>query len=162
MYAPSLGSRRGGTLVTIAAYAAPVRLRRDTKVELIARAPLFERCSRRELAAIAAIADQIELPEGRVVVREGELGREFLVLMEGSAVVSRKGRRVATLGAGDFFGEIALVSKVPRTATVTTASPVRALAVSGRDFWTLLEASPRIQRKIVEAMGDRLARQANL
>jgi CRP-like cAMP-binding protein len=96
-----------------------------------------------------------------VVVREGELGREFLVLMEGSAVVSKKGRRVATLGAGDFFGEIALVSRVPRTATVKTASPVRALAVSGRDFWTLLDTSPGITRKIAEAMGDRLARQAN-
>ena len=145
-----------------AAYAAPVRLRRDTKVELIARAPLFERCSKRELAAIASLADEVELPEGRVVVREGELGREFLVLMEGSAVVSRKGRRLATLGAGDFFGEIALVSKVPRTATVKTASPVRALVVSGRDFWALLDASPAITRKIAEAMGDRLARQANL
>jgi CRP-like cAMP-binding protein len=149
-------------LVPNAAYAAPVRLRRDTKVELIARAPLFERCSKRELAAIASLADEVQLPEGRVVVREGELGREFLVLMEGSAVVSRKGRRLATLGAGDFFGEIALVSKVPRTATVKTASPVLALVVSGRDFWALLDASPAITRKIAEAMGDRLARQANL
>jgi CRP-like cAMP-binding protein len=139
-----------------------VRLRRDAKVELISRAPLFERCSKRELSAIAAIADQVELPTGRVVVREGELGRKFLVLIEGSAVVSRKGRRVATLGAGDFFGEIALVSNVPRTATVETSSQVRALVVSGREFWTLLDASPGITRKIAETMGDRLARQANV
>jgi CRP/FNR family transcriptional regulator, cyclic AMP receptor protein len=125
---------------------------------LIARVPLFERCSKRELAAIANIADQIERPEGRVVVREGELGQEFWVLVEGSAEVSRDGRRVATLGPGDFFGEIALVSNVPRTASVKTTSPVRALVVSSRDFWTLLDESPTTQRKILETVGERLAK----
>jgi CRP/FNR family transcriptional regulator, cyclic AMP receptor protein len=134
-----------------------VRLRRDAKVELIARVPLFERCSRRELAAIAGIADQVDLPEGRVLVHEGTFGQEFFVLTEGSAEVTRAGRLVSTLGPGDFFGEIALVSNVPRTATVKTLSPVGALVVSGRDFWTLLDESPRTQRKILEAVGDRLA-----
>ncbi len=122
--------------------------------------PLFERCSKRELNAIAAIADQVEIPEGREIVREGEYGREFFVLMEGTVEVRRGGRRLATLGAGDFFGEIALVSNVPRTAAVKTASPVRALVVTSRDFWTLLDESPRTQRKILEAVGDRLARLA--
>jgi CRP/FNR family transcriptional regulator, cyclic AMP receptor protein len=134
-----------------------VRLRRDAKVELIARVPLFERCSRRELAAIAGIADQVDLPEGRVLVHEGTFGQEFFVLTEGSAEVTRAGRLVSTLGPGDFFGEIALVSNVPRTATVKTLTPVEALVVSGRDFWTLLDESPRTQRKILEAVGDRLA-----
>jgi CRP/FNR family transcriptional regulator, cyclic AMP receptor protein len=136
-----------------------VRLHRDAKVELIARVPLFERCSKRELAAIAAIADQIERPEGRVVVHEGELGQEFWVLVEGSAEVIRDGTPVATLGPGDFFGEIALVSNVPRTASVKTTSPVRALVVSSRDFWTLLDESAATQRKILETVGDRLAKQ---
>jgi len=135
-----------------------VRLHRDAKVELIAGVPLFERCSKRELAAIANIADQIERPEGRVVVHEGELGQEFWVLVEGNAEVTRHGARVATLGPGDFFGEIALVSNVPRTASVTTTSPVRALVVSSRDFWTLLDESPTTQRKILETVGDRLAK----
>ena len=120
--------------------------------------PLFERCSKRELAAIAGIADQIERPEGRVVVREGELGQEFWVLVEGNADVTRDGARVASLGPGDFFGEIALVSNVPRTASVKTTSPVRALVVSSRDFWTLLDESPTTQRKILETVGDRLAK----
>ncbi len=126
-------------------------------MELIARVPLFERCSRRELAALAGIADQVDLPEGRVLVHEGTFGQEFFVLTEGSAEVTRAGRLVSTLGPGDFFGEIALVSNVPRTATVKTLSPVGALVVSGRDFWTLLDESPRTQRKILEAVGDRLA-----
>ena len=135
-----------------------MRLHREAKVELIAQVPLFERCSKRELAAIANIADEIERPEGRVVVREGELGQEFWVLVEGSAEVTRDGTRIATLGPGDFFGEIALVSNVPRTASVKTTSPVRALVVSSRDFWTLLDTSPRTQGKILETVGDRLAK----
>jgi CRP/FNR family transcriptional regulator, cyclic AMP receptor protein len=134
-----------------------VPLRRDAKVEFIASVPLFERCSRRELTAIAALADQVELPEGRELTREGELGREFFVLTDGTAEVRRGGRLLATIGAGDFVGEIALVSNVPRTATVKTVSPVQALVVTSRDFWSLLDKSPRTQRKILEAVGDRLA-----
>ena len=134
-----------------------MRIRRDAKVELISRVPLFEHCSKRELAAIAAIADQVELPEGRVLVKEGELGREFFVLVDGTVEVRKGAQQLAMLRAGDFFGEIALVSNSPRMATVETVSPVRALVVSSRDFWTLLDESPRTQRKILQAVGDRLA-----
>ena len=134
-----------------------MRIRRDAKIELISRVPLFEHCSRRELAAIAAIADQVELPEGRVLVKEGELGREFFVLVDGTVEVRKGAQQLAMLRAGDFFGEIALVSNSPRMATVETVSPVRALVVSSRDFWTLLDESPRTQRKILQAVGDRLA-----
>jgi CRP-like cAMP-binding protein len=132
-------------------------MRRDAKVELISRVPLFEHCSKRELAAIAAIADQVELPEGRVLVKEGELGREFFVLVDGTVEVRKGAQQLAMLRAGDFFGEIALVSNSPRMATVETVSRVRALVVSSRDFWTLLDESPRTQRKILQAVGDRLA-----
>jgi CRP-like cAMP-binding protein len=132
-------------------------MRRDAKVEFISRVPLFEHCSKRELAAIAAIADQVELPEGRVLVKEGELGREFFVLVDGTVEVRKGAQQLAMLRAGDFFGEIALVSNSPRMATVETVSPVRALVVSSRDFWTLLDESPRTQRKILQAVGDRLA-----
>ena len=132
-------------------------MRRDAKVELISRVPLFAHCSKRELAAIAAIADQVELPEGRVLVKEGELGREFFVLVDGTVEVRKGAQQLAMLRAGDFFGEIALVSNSPRMATVETVSPVRALVVSSRDFWTLLDESPRTQRKILQAVGDRLA-----
>ena len=132
-------------------------MRQDAKVELISRVPLFEHCSKRELAAIAAIADQVELPEGRVLVKEGELGREFFVLVDGTVEVRKGAQQLAMLRAGDFFGEIALVSNSPRMATVETVSPVRALVVSSRDFWTLLDESPRTQRKILQAVGDRLA-----
>src|SRR5215207_2852448 len=133
-----------------------MRLRRDAKVELISRAPLFENCSKRELSEIASIADEIDLPEGKVLMREGESGREFVVLLEGSVDVTRTGRKLATRGAGEFLGEIALVSNVPRTATVTTASAVRALVVTDRAFRELMRRMPSIQLKVLEALADRV------
>ena len=82
---------------------------------------------------------------------------EFFVLLDGTATVRRGGRKVNTLGPGDFFGEIALVSRSPRTATVTTTSPARLLVITDGRFRTLLEHSPRIQLRILEALADRLA-----
>jgi CRP/FNR family cyclic AMP-dependent transcriptional regulator len=134
-----------------------VRLHKNAKVELLKGVPLFARCSKRELAEIATIADEIDLPEGKQLTKEGGRGREFFVLLEGSADVRRNQRKVKTLGPGDFLGEIALVTKVPRTATVTTASPVRALVVSEQNFRRLLERSPDVQIKVLEALAERVA-----
>ena len=132
-------------------------LRRNEKVELIKRVPLFSNCSKRELDQIAHIADEIDLREGKEMTREGSRGREFFVLLEGNADVTKNGRRVNQLTAGDFFGEIALVSDSPRTATVTATSPVRALVVTDRAFRRLLDGSPEIQRKVLMALAERLA-----
>ncbi len=132
-------------------------LRRNEKVELIKQAPLFAHCSKRELQEIASIADEIDLREGTVLTQEGAPGREFFVLLDGTADVMKNGRRVNTLGAGDFFGEIALVYRSPRTATVTATSPVRTLVVTDRAFRRLLDESPEIQRKVLQALAERLA-----
>jgi CRP-like cAMP-binding protein len=132
-------------------------LRRDQKVELIRGVPLFSRCSKKELAEIAHIADEIDLPAGKDFIRQGERGREFFVVLEGDVAVTRDGKTIQNRGAGDFFGEIALVSKVPRTATVTAKTPVRALVITDRDFRTLLDHSPDIQVKVLEALAERLA-----
>jgi CRP/FNR family transcriptional regulator, cyclic AMP receptor protein len=134
-----------------------VRLRRDAKVELLRKVPLFSRCSKNELRRIAAIGDELELPEGRELTREGDRGREFFVVLAGGAEVRRKGRRVNTLGPGDFLGEIALLTQSPRTATVTASSPVDVLVITGREFRTLLRDSPEIQRKVLGALAERLA-----
>ena len=132
-------------------------LRRNQKVELIRKAPLFAHCSKRELEQIAQIADEIDLREGKEMTRQGAPGREFFVLLEGSADVMKDGRRINTLGAGDFFGEIALVSDTPRTATVTAISPVRALVVTDRAFRRLLNEQPQIAAKVLQALAERLA-----
>ncbi len=134
-----------------------MRLGKDAKVELIRKVPLFSHCSKRQLQRVAASADELDLPEGKELTREGETGREFFVLLEGAAVVRRKGRRVRTLGKGDFLGEIALVSKTPRTATVTTTEPTRVLVVTAQSFSSLMRDSPDIQRGIVAALAERLA-----
>ena len=131
-------------------------LRNDAKIDLIKQVPLFAQCSRKELAEVASIADEIDLPVGKELIREGARGREFFVLLDGTVDVHKNGRRIRELTTGDFFGEIALVSDAPRTATVTTSSPVRALVVSDRSFRTLLRHSPSIQLKVLQALADRL------
>ena len=131
-------------------------LHRNAKVDLIRRAPLFSNCSRKELEAIAGIADEIDLAKGRTMIREGERGREFFVLLEGQADV-RKGRRsIRTMGPGDFFGEIALIANTPRTATVVAKTPVRALVITDRAFRTLLERMPELQGKVLQTLAERL------
>jgi CRP-like cAMP-binding protein len=128
----------------------------EPKERLLRSVPLFSRCSKKELAGVGRIADEIDLREGQVLTREGERGREFFVLIEGTADVHRRGRKVNTMGAGDFFGEIALVSDRPRTATVTATSAVRALVVTDRAFRKLMRDVPSIQVKVLEAIVARL------
>ena len=132
-------------------------LRKNAKVDLIKRVPLFAHCSRRELEEIAKIADELDIREGKDLTREGGRGSEFFILLEGTADVRKGPRTVNTLGDGDFFGEISLLTRAPRTATVTTTSPVRALVITERSFRRLLETSPDIQLKVLQALADRLA-----
>jgi CRP/FNR family transcriptional regulator, cyclic AMP receptor protein len=131
-------------------------LRKNAKIELLKRVPLFERCSQRELAQIAALADEVHLASARDLTREGAGGAEFLVLVEGEADVVRKGRKVNELGPGDFVGEIALVSGKPRTATVKTRGPARILVLTASGFRTLMRDVPSIQDKVLAAITARL------
>ena len=133
-----------------------MRLRKDAKVELLGKIPLLSHYSKRELGRVAAIADEIDLPEGKVLTREGERGRELVILLEGTAEVRKGGRKINTLGPSDFLGEIALISRLPRTATVTTTSPVRALVVNDRDFRSVLTRSLETQLKLLDALAERL------
>jgi CRP-like cAMP-binding protein len=129
----------------------------NQKIDLIRKVPLFARCSRAELKEIALLADEIDLHEGTEMTRQGAPGREFFVLLDGTADVKKNRRRVNMLGPGDFFGEIALVSREPRTATVIATSPVRALVITDRSFRRLLDDAPQVQTKVMEAMAQRLA-----
>jgi len=131
-------------------------LHRNAKIDLIKRAPLFARCTKKEIEQVAHLADEIDLREGKELTVEGQPGREFFVLIEGTAEVRRKGRKVNEMKNGDFFGEIALISGAPRTATVTATSPVRALVITDRDFRTLLKKSPAMQLRVLEALAERL------
>ncbi len=132
-------------------------LRKNAKVELIRNVPLFAECSRRELAEVASIADEIDLPAGKEMTHEGGPGREFFVLIDGEAAVTKRNRRINRMGPGDFFGEIALLRDTPRTATVVAETPVRALVITARNFRTLLDHSPQIQGKVLSALAARLS-----
>ena len=132
-------------------------LHRNQKVELIKHTPLFANCSKHELAEIAHLADEIDLRQGKEMTRQGSPGREFFVLLEGEAEVTKDGEVINQLSGGDFFGEIALVSDSPRTATVTATSPVRALVITDRDFRHLLKDQPELQSKVLAALAARLA-----
>ena len=131
-------------------------LRKNTKIELIARVPLFAQCSKRELAEIAALADELSLPAGRKLAAEGAVGHEFVVIAEGAADVKRRGRVVNRLRAGDFLGEIALVTGQKRTATVTTTEPSRLLVLTAPAFRSLLRDHPALQLKVLDALAERL------
>jgi len=134
-----------------------MRLRQDVKVGLIRRVPLFAGCTKRELGLIAGIADEIVQPEGSTVMVEGRRGREFCILVTGTADVSRRGAHLATLADGDFFGEIALLLDAPRSATVTATSDVRLLVIDKVPFQRLVREAPAIQGKLLAALASRLA-----
>jgi CRP-like cAMP-binding protein len=133
-------------------------LGRNAKVDLLKRVPLFAGCTKAELRELATIADEIDLREGVALTREGKPAHEFLVIVDGTARVTQKGRTLADLGPGDWLGEIALLTKSNRTATVTTTSRVRALVVTDRGFRRLVEAMPSIAMKVMTSVADRLAR----
>jgi CRP-like cAMP-binding protein len=134
-----------------------MRLGKDAKVELLKRVPLFSKLDKKGLQDVAHIADELDLPAGKEMATEGDRGREFFVLLKGEAEVTRSGERVNTMKEGDFFGEIALVTKMPRTATVTATSDVDVLVITEREFDGLLKKSPEIGRAVAEALAERIA-----
>ncbi len=136
-------------------------LRRDAKVELLKRVPLFAGCSKSELRELAKTADELDIREGTVLTREGRTGKEFFVLVDGTAQVTKGGKKVADLKGGDWFGEIALLTDSPRTATVTATSPVDVLVITDRRFRTVVETMPSIALKVLSCVGERLARDAH-
>ena len=136
-----------------------MRLHKDAKVELLKRVPLFSKLDKKALDDVAHIADEIDLPAGKVMATEGDRGREFFVLLKGEADVTRGGEKINTMKEGDFFGEIALVTKMPRTATVTATSDVDVLVITERAFDNLLKKSPTIGRGVAEALAERVAPQ---
>ena len=133
-----------------------MRLTRQTKVELLKRIPLFAECSKSELEAISRVADELTLPAGRVVMRQGARGRELVVLVDGEATVERDGATVATIRGGDFLGELALITGKPRTATVTALTDLRTLVLDGISFDRVLRDVPSVSVKVLSAVAERL------
>ena len=117
--------------------------------------PFFSNMSKRELAAMAQQTDDLDVPAGKVLAREGEIGHEFFVIDEGTAEVTRGGEHVADLGPGDFFGELALLEEDRRTATVTASSPVRVIVMTRQSFRALDRTMPGVHATVAKAIAAR-------
>ena len=135
-------------------------LSKNEKVELLKRTALFARCTKAELIEVALNADEREAPEGVRLTEEGRRDREFFVLVEGAVTVRRAGRKLTDLGPGDWFGEIAILTHKPRTATVTATSSVRLLVISDRAFRRVVETTPRIALTVLRSVAERLEHDA--
>jgi CRP-like cAMP-binding protein len=130
----------------------------DTKVDALAKAPLFAELSKQELGELAKATEDLEVEEGKVLTREGDLGREFFVIVDGDVSVTQDGKEIRRLGPGDFFGEIALIyENARRTATVTAASDLRFFVLTRQSFRSLLEHQPEIEDKVMAALEERLS-----
>jgi CRP-like cAMP-binding protein len=132
------------------------RRSRDAKIELLRGVPLFSACSRRELTRIASLADEVEVSEGRELIREGDVGKEFFVIVNGEAKVSARGRRAKKVGPGTALGELALFDQAPRSATVTALSDMELLVLDSRSFSSLIAEVPSVARKLFRVMAQRL------
>jgi CRP/FNR family cyclic AMP-dependent transcriptional regulator len=129
----------------------------DDKADALGRTPLFTNLSRAELVELAKVTEDLEVEEGKVLAREGDLGREFFVIVDGVVAVTKDGQEVRRLGPGDFFGEIALVWESPRrTATVTAAEHLRFFVLTRQAFRGLIDRHPDIEAKVLEALEERV------
>ena len=118
---------------------------------------LFAELSKQERRRVASLITPLRVEAGRVLTREGAHGREFMIISEGTAAVSRAGHEIARLGPGDFFGELSLVAGIPRTATVTADTDMVVNALNRREFAALLDGSPDLAKKILVGAVRRLA-----
>jgi len=134
----------------------------DTKAEALGHAPLFRELSKHELGELAKATEDLEVEEGKVLTRQGDLGREFFVIVDGEVSVTKDGEEIRRLGPGDFFGEIALVYEdARRTATVTAVTPLRFFVLTRQSFRSLIERQPGIEEKVMAALEDRLGANGN-
>lgn len=130
----------------------------DQKLELLSKVPLLGGLDRRGLEEVGRLADEVDLPAGRVAARQGSSGDEFFVIIDGTVRIERDGQLLRELGPGEFFGELALLGKVGRTATATCVTACRLLVVGHREFHELLTRFPTIQGAVLEAVAKRIAR----
>lgn len=129
----------------------------DAKADALSRAPLFRNLSRSDLVELAKVTEDLEVEEGKVLAREGDIGREFFVIVDGEVDVIKDGKPVRRLSSGDFFGEIALVWESPRrTATVVAATPVRLFVLTRQAFRGLIDRHPDIEGKVLEEIEARV------
>jgi CRP/FNR family cyclic AMP-dependent transcriptional regulator len=128
----------------------------DEKIEFLAKVPMFSACNQKELRKLAAAVDRVEVPKGEVLMTEGTPGHDFFLIVDGKAKVTLRGKQLATLGPGEFLGEMALLDQGPRSATAVAQTPMELLVLTSRDFSSILEEVPVVTKKIMRGMAGRL------
>ena len=129
----------------------------DSTLDYLGKVPLFQGLDKKHLQRVAQLATRLDLPEGKELIRQGEAGHEFVIVLNGELEVRRDDEVVATSGPGDYVGEIALLADRPRTATVVAKTPVAVEVIGRREFLTMLDNEPEIASHLQQAMKDRLA-----
>jgi CRP/FNR family cyclic AMP-dependent transcriptional regulator len=130
--------------------------RKDDFTEHLAQVPLFSACSKKELQMLAKRAEDVRVDAGKVLVSEGSAGAEFFVILDGTAKVSRHGQEVASLGPSQFFGDLALLDRAPRNATVTATTPMELVVLGQREFSALIDEVPGFAHKLLAGLARRL------
>lgn len=129
---------------------------KDPKLELLASVPLFSQLGSRELQRVAQLADVLDRPAGHTLMRQGEVGREAMVMVTGRASVERDGQRLNEIGPGSVVGEMALLSGRPRVATVTLLTEAELLVLARREFQALMGEMPSVRTQVLECLALRL------
>jgi CRP-like cAMP-binding protein len=129
---------------------------RDEKLDLLHSIPLFDRFDRKHLERLGMLTEEVDVPAGKVLIRQSELGDDLMVIVSGTVSVERDGAKINSLKPGDFFGEIALIDRGPRTATVTSDTPCRLLVINHRDFHALMDEFPEVATQVLVTLAHRL------
>jgi CRP-like cAMP-binding protein len=130
--------------------------RKDQYLDHLAKVPLFSACSKKELQTIARASDDVEVRSGKVLVEEGKPGHEFFLILNGKASVKRGKKEIAKLGPGQYFGELALLDRGPRSASVIAASDMDVLVLGQREFAGVIDEVPTLAHKLLTTMANRL------
>jgi CRP/FNR family cyclic AMP-dependent transcriptional regulator len=150
------GLRRRGTCSASTGRVILQTMSSDAKLDMLHSIPLFARLGKSELLRLGQLADEVDMPAGKVLVREGDNGSQMFVIASGRVSVDQGGKVIRELGPGDWFGEIALISEGPRTASVTTTEPSQLFVVAHREFHALMDEVPSVRMSVLECLADRL------
>ncbi|MEP6640213.1 MAG: cyclic nucleotide-binding domain-containing protein [Chloroflexota bacterium] len=128
----------------------------DTKLELLRHVPLFAGCGKDSLRLIERLADEVDVPDGYVLMRQGDGAQEFFLIVDGRVRIEQNGQRIASLGPGEFLGEIGLIDEGQRTASAVTEGPAKLLVITHQGFHSLLDLSPAIHLEVMKALAARV------
>jgi CRP-like cAMP-binding protein len=134
---------------------------RDIYLKHLASIPLFASCNKRQLEEIGRVADELTVEPGTVLVRQGDVGLELFIIVDGTATATRDGAPIASLGSGDFVGELAVLERGRRNATVTADSQLTVLVLTAAGLSQLLDDVPGLAKSLLYAVAARVAASAH-